>query len=71
MRKESSTKTVQSFLSPDQQLIVPEYMPQLSFKTKLDVATDKIKAYRAFFYDKAERSDSVVSPTFREGESFT
>jgi hypothetical protein len=40
-------------------LIVPEYIPQVDFKTKLNAATDKIKAYRAFFYDRAERGEAI------------
>jgi hypothetical protein len=49
-------------IEPGKNLIVPEYIPQLDFKTKLNAATDKIKAYRAFFYDRAERGDTIDTP---------
>lgn len=55
MRKGSSTKTVQSVIAPGIELVVPEYESPLDFKTKLEAATEKIKAYKAFFYNRDER----------------
>jgi hypothetical protein len=31
---------------------VPEYEAPTDFKTKLEAATEKIKAYKAFFYNR-------------------
>ena len=52
VRKGSSTKTVQSVITPGTDLMVPEYEAPTDFKTKLEAATEKIKAYKAFFYNR-------------------
>jgi len=52
IRKGSSTKTVQSVIAPGTELMVPEYEAPTDFKTKLEAATEKIKAYKAFFYNR-------------------
>lgn len=56
VRKGSSTKTVQSVLTPGTELVVPEYEAPTDFKTKLEAATEKIKAYKAFFYNRDPRA---------------
>ncbi len=57
IRKGSSTKTVMSVIAPGTDLVVPEYEQPTDFKTKLEAATEKIKAYKAFFYNRDQRPD--------------
>jgi hypothetical protein len=32
--------------------VPPQFLDPVDFKTRLEAATDKIKAYKAYFYDK-------------------
>ncbi len=32
----------------------PKFLDPVDFKTRLEAATDKIKAYKAYFYDKGQ-----------------
>ncbi len=43
-------------MEPGTELTVPEYQPPADFKTVLEAATDKIKAYKAYFYDREPAS---------------
>ena len=54
-RKGSSTKSAQSAIVFGKELVVPEYEENIDFKTKIEAATEKIKAYKAFFYNRDRR----------------